>query len=229
MCDKIFLIKKLNLLLYFDFIIITTNQMELKILGKLHNISNNELDLDYENLIDVPDEIFTLVNLEILNLSCNELTMIPDSISVLTNLQELNLRSNYLTSLPESMCNLTNLLELNLCSNDLVKLPDSLDKLLKLKTLILYDNKLCSLPKSILKIKNISAKRNTLNQVLCIDESSYQLDNLDHSCDFLILNRLTKPLENLPCGLQEIWLHRSIKNPQIKLPFGCKIKPYEFL
>jgi hypothetical protein len=72
------------------------------------------------------------------------------------------------------------------------------------------------MPKSILKIK----------QFVDVDNSTYCIDNLNPSCDFLIFSHLNKPLDNLPYELKELWLFNKIENPQIKLPFGCVIRHY---
>ena len=59
---------------------------------------------------------------------------------------------------------------------------------------------------------------------MVIDKTSYNLDNLDSDCEFLILNYLEVPLRNLPISLKEIWLFcPEIDIGQHKIPFGCKL------
>ena len=59
-----------------------------------------------------------------------------------------------------------------------------------------------------------------------IDESSYEINNLDIECTILIFSSLKINIDNLPINIKEIWLHFLIRNPNIKLPFGCEIKTY---
>ena len=40
------------------------------------------------------------------------------------------------------------------------------------------------------------------------------------------IRQLKINIENLPINIKEIWLDKKIKNSNIKLPFGCKIKKY---
>jgi Leucine-rich repeat (LRR) protein len=127
--------------------------------------------------------------------------------------------SNFLTSLPDSVCNLKKLFVLCLFNNQLTVLPESIGEFPNIEEINLRKNYLTSLPKSILKIKD----------KLIIDDSSYQLDNFDQSCEFLIFKSLVKPLDNLPYNLKELWFTRLVNNYQIKLPFGCVIKYYVFL
>ena len=61
----------------------------------------------------------------------------------------------------------------------------------------------------------------------CIDETSYEINNLDIECSIIIFSELKINIGNLPVNIKEIWLNNLIKNPNIKIPFGCKIKRYE--
>jgi len=72
------------------------------------------------------------------------------------------------------------------------------------------------LPAEILKIKNI----------LIIDNSSYDINNLNIDNEILIFSHLTNKLNNLPFNIKEIWLNSDKKNYDIKLPFACVIKLY---
>ena len=143
-----------------------------------------------------------------------ELNTLPDPVLKLANLEVLRLSNNNLVTLPESIDLLTKLRMLVLNNNKLETLPDSISNLVNLQFICIYNNQLTSLPKSILKIKD----------KVCIDYSSYQLDNLDQSCEFLIFKFLGKPINNLPYNLKEIWLDKAITKYEIKLPFGCVIK-----
>ena len=65
-----------------------------------------------------------------------------------------------------------------------------------------------------------------MSKIIFLDETTYQINNLDLECEFLLFNKLSTSLTNLPFNLKEIWLSQciNIENLVIKLPFGCEIK-----
>ena len=126
----------------------------------------------------------------------------------------LYLNSRNLTSFPPEIGNLTNLQYLYLGNNNLTTLPAEIGNLTKLRVLHLFNNKLKNLPLEILKIKN----------KLVINETSYEIDNMDPDAEFIVLTDLTKKICNLPITLKEIWLKEGIAASLIKVPFGCEIK-----
>ena len=62
--------------------------------------------------------------------------------------------------------------------------------------------------------------------MLIIDETSYEINNLNIETEMLIFSDLNIKLTNLPINLKEIWLSIYSRIPHIKLPLGCKIKHY---
>jgi len=138
----------------------------------------------------------------------------------LIKLYDLQLAHNKFENLPAEIGNLINLRYLNLSNNNLSILPNEIGNLINLNRFELDKNKLQSLPAEILKIK----------QSLCINESSYDINNLNIENEILIFSKLTKKLNNLPINTKEIWLKSNIQiksniqNFDIKLPFGCVIK-----
>ena len=90
-----------------------------------------------------------LRNLEELNLGYQHITELPEEIGTLTNLTELYLYDTELSVLPDSICNLTNLEVLHLGGSSLVALPDDIGNLSSLKTLKIDHTKITSLPASI--------------------------------------------------------------------------------
>ena len=109
---------------------------------------------------------------------------------------------------------MTSLKNIKLFYNQLTSLPESIGNLVSLELFELEQNQLTSLPKSILKIE----------KHVVISDHSYQINNLDFECNFLIFCHLHETLENLPFGLKVIRLDEKMKNTKIKLPFGCKIE-----
>ena len=150
----------------------------------------------------------------ILYLSNRGLTECLVGIGNLTNLQYLYLNNNNLKYLPPEIGNLTNLRELYLNGNNLTKLAEEIGNLTNLQKLYLHYNSLTILPAQILKIKNI----------LSIDETSYEINNMDPDAEFIILSRLKTKITNLPVSLKEIWLRIGVDASLIKVPFGCEIK-----
>ena len=82
--------------------------------------------------------------------------------------------------------------------------------------IVLLCNQLQSLPAEILTIKNI----------LDINNTSYNITNLNIDNEILIFTNLKDKINNLPFNIKEIWLKSDIKNYDIKLPINCKIKYY---
>jgi leucine-rich repeat protein SHOC2 len=98
------------------------------------------LNLKYNQLIGLPNQLVKLSRLTHLNLSHNRLKNLPKCIGNLSNLTDLDLSSNQLTSLPMSIDRLSKLTYLNLSANQLTSLPHSLANLSSLTHLNLNFN-----------------------------------------------------------------------------------------
>ena len=108
-------------------------------------VSNNtnaiKLDLSNKDLTKVPEYVFSMKQLEELNLSNNQLTgAIPSQIGQLKNLKVLNLSHNLMTGLPAELGQLSQLTELDVSYNSLTGLPNELGNLKNLKTFNLTGN-----------------------------------------------------------------------------------------
>ena len=75
--------------------------------NKLLNLTT--LNLDQNQLTELPPEIGQLTSLTKLHLSFNQLTELPPEIGQLTNLTRLHLAKNQFTELPEEILNLPSL------------------------------------------------------------------------------------------------------------------------
>ncbi|KPP68916.1 protein flightless-1-like [Scleropages formosus] len=91
----------------------------------------------------VPDDIFQLDDLSVLDLSYNQLTEIPRDLENSRNMLVLNLSHNSIDNIPNQLfINLTDLLYLDLSDNKLDSLPPQMRRLVHLQTLILNNNPL---------------------------------------------------------------------------------------
>ena len=153
------------------------------------------------------------INLQTLDLNNNQLENMPAEIGKLVNLQYLDLNNNQLENMPAEIGKFVNLKILYLEDNQLMIMLAEIGKLVNLKILYLEDNQLSSLPAEILKIKNI----------IVIDETSYDINNINMENEILIFSYLKIKLSNLPINTKEIWLNKEIINYEIKTPFNCVI------
>lgn len=92
------------------------------------------------------DQIFTLENLNFLEISKTTLASLDDSLGNLVNLQNLVLRNNKIATLPSSIGKLQKLKFLDLSTNELEKLPDEIGNLTELQRLNVSVNKLTNFP-----------------------------------------------------------------------------------
>jgi Leucine-rich repeat (LRR) protein len=121
---------------------------ELVILNKIR-IGFFAYDIGLEN---IPENLFNITNIEILNLSNNNISYIPISICKLKNLKELYLNENNFLIFPENICMLEQLQELILI-NCKINNIHNIKKLINLKVLFIGDNPLCSINSEICKLK----------------------------------------------------------------------------
>ncbi|ELV14016.1 Protein flightless-1 like protein [Tupaia chinensis] len=91
----------------------------------------------------VPDDIFKLDDLSVLDLSYNQLTECPRELENAKNMLVLNLSHNSIDNIPNQLfINLTDLLYLDLSENRLESLPPQMRRLVHLQTLVLNGNPL---------------------------------------------------------------------------------------
>lgn len=114
-----------------------------------------ELDLEYNQLENLPASISNLKKLVVLKASNNQLTMVPESIASLSStLKEMHFAHNRFQQLSSSFSNLLSLEKLDLSYNRLESL-DAMDfsNLQQLRSLRVNVNQLTTLPESIGKTK----------------------------------------------------------------------------
>ena len=137
-------------------------------LGALANLRT--LRLSFNKLTKLPSEGTQMLgNLQTLQLYDNALSRLPDSVCALTQLKHLSVGVNKLGTLPEQFGRLVNLKELYLDFNVIARLPESFGYLASLELLFLNNNKLTQLPRSFIrlqKLRKLNLQRNDLQVML---------------------------------------------------------------
>lgn len=104
------------------------------------------LNLSYNKLMELPNEICQLKRLKVLRLQTNNLWCLPPSLQSCCSIEILDCSNNALAELPGNVFhNMTGLKEIYLNSNRLVQLPGSLARLKNLEILDLNDNEIMTL------------------------------------------------------------------------------------
>ncbi len=99
-----------------------------------------QLNISYNCLGSLPNEISQLKDLKYLDISHNCLGSLPNEISQFKNLKCLNISHNYLGSLPNEISQLENLEQLDVSHNRLASLLQGMDQLKALTRLNLKHN-----------------------------------------------------------------------------------------
>ncbi len=121
------------------------------------------LDISFNQLQTLPDEIGSLRRMKIFNCSCNRLEVIPPTIGNLRVIRELKANGNKLKSLPREIGKCSRLSTMILSENNLAHLPSSIEHCISLKVLELQNNKLKSLPLSLANLKDTLQKIDVRN------------------------------------------------------------------
>jgi hypothetical protein len=182
-----------------------------------------ELDLEnvwtnngWKNLKEIPNEIYNLLNLEVLKLSYNKIKKLPNEINnlqklkyldlsnnklenineieILINLRDLNLSNNLITDISYKIENLINLETLNLSHNSIKRLPNEIGNLINLKKLFLNNNKLKFLFDTIGNLTNLQYLMIRNNDLCDLPVSIGNNINLLH-IDAIYNNFVTIPIE----------------------------------
>ncbi len=183
-----------------------------------------ELDLDYNFLTEIPDEIGQLTNLRILTLKSNNIKYsLPSTVGNLDSLRWLSLsKNNFGSPLPSSIGDLTKLFRLdlfksgftgpipkeighlsNLCYfrgsfNDFTSLPGEIGQCSELQTLELSDTLIDSIPNGIGDLDSLTRFSMTSSQVSYMDPDIGGLENIE----YLDLN--DNPLQSIPIEIGEL-------------------------
>ncbi|KAL4239434.1 hypothetical protein ACF0H5_000249 [Mactra antiquata] len=113
------------------------------------------LNVEENQLNELPNNFGDLISLEILELGQNMLHTLPDSFGNLRSLRICTLSKNLINWLPSNFGELSSLEDLRLDNNELAELPESFCKLSSLKTLDLFSNRLTEIPSALQHLKNL--------------------------------------------------------------------------
>ena len=108
------------------------------------------LDVSFNNLTSLPEELGILRLLTNLNCSCNQINSLPSSIGRLQTLKIFKANGNKIApSLPDEIGQCINLTILNLNENQLEYLPDTIVNCFNLTSLSLQNNNMKKLPSKL--------------------------------------------------------------------------------
>ncbi|CCG83410.1 Adenylate cyclase AcyA [Taphrina deformans PYCC 5710] len=132
------------------------------------------LDVSFNRMTELHDQIDQLPNLVCLIARNNRLSKLPPTMSCLSNIKRLNLSSNSFTTFPKEICNLKNLEDLDLSFNRISAVPEAIGSLTKLKRLSINNNRLLgTLPHAFTKLTALREVDLRFNHLTTLDILSY--------------------------------------------------------
>ncbi len=165
------------------------------------NLGMNRQTFERNQLTSIPDEINTLDNLRVIDISGNKLSKIPESICEIPLLKTFDCSSNLLTKLPNCIGNLKELRILNFSNNQIRQIPTSVGSIPKLRILALENNKIKQIP-------SVLGKLTKLEELFCADNNltdlPIEIRNLEN-LNTLVLKG--NPFESIPNSLFE-WVSK---------------------
>ena len=114
-----------------------------------------ELTLKKSKLTDIPTEIATFKNLEVLDLSKNKITDVPDFIAELPKLHTLILSKNKISRFPTNLAQSPKLHVLNLDRNPIDTIPKEIKDFQALEELDLWDADIRFIDASITQLQTL--------------------------------------------------------------------------
>jgi Leucine-rich repeat (LRR) protein len=172
------------------------------------------LDISAMDLDSIPDTIFHMTNLRVLNLSKNNLSdiNITGKFTHFKKLEHLYLNDNQLGTFPEQLLQLTNLQTLNLNNNIIAVFIDSFLGLHNLKKLCLNNNHINELPAAIKELTQLEVLEMSNNAIAHIPADLCSLENL------LRIDLSTNFIKTLPVAIGQL---QSLEELHLN---NCKIK-----
>lgn len=148
-----------------------------------------KLILKRKKMKAIPNEIWSMTNLQYLDLSKNKIDSIPPQIKNLKNLQVLILSKNKIIDLPDEFYQLKNIKVIRLGGNEVGYLSKQVKNFTKLEELDLWNTNVSELPFEL----------STLTSLKLLDLRGILL-NVEKQEDILELYSEVKVLMSLPCN-----------------------------
>jgi uncharacterized protein YwqG len=175
-----------------------------KLAGRLDQLpSLKSVNFQACRLIDFPQSVLEVSQLESLSLGNNVIETIPLEVSKLNALVVLNLQQNHLQELPDSLFDLP-VKKLNLSYNRIENLNSCVGNLKQIELLSLACNAIASIPDSIGNLRTLKSLALGFNRLTTIPKTIERLGHLE----FLSLQN--NPFEELPKELKPVSV--SVKN-----------------
>lgn len=124
------------------------------------------LDLQSNQIANIPPECCELPYLKVLNLTCNKVTLLPAAFINLVSLEYLYLNENSIREIPGGLCKIPHLKELSLNTNKISEISKKIYKVSSLQYLSLNDNQITSFP-----ITSFWKKKSKLDNLTYLDLS----------------------------------------------------------
>ncbi|XP_066023738.1 uncharacterized protein [Pocillopora verrucosa] len=129
------------------------------------------LNLSKWDLLELPEAVLELTELDELDLSRNKLKTIPENVGKLNNITVLDVRENQLSIFPASLTQLKKLEWLNISHNKLTTISDAIGEMVALVGLNLSYNQLTVLSPAITQLKKLKRLYISLNKLTTISDA----------------------------------------------------------
>lgn len=157
----------------------------------------------YTNYLgEVPENIDTFKNMQLLGLDYNDLTQLPASIANLTYLQKIHLNKNKFKAFPEVLTQNRYLKTILISDNEIETVSPDIKNLIYLEDLVINDNKLSVVPAEIFELQNLKVLGLRGNGIGELPDKFDQLVNLEK------LNLQGNNLKEIPESITKLNLTR---------------------
>lgn len=149
------------------------NEQELEVHREIQKVKNGrstELVLSGLGLNSIPEEVFSLKQLTVLDVYDNEITAIPALISSLENLEKLLISKNQISDFTASLGQLQKLKVLKADDNQLEEIPEVIYQLKALEDLSLENNQIDVLPFELGQLESLRLLDLRGNPILNVEE-----------------------------------------------------------